>query len=85
MSYTLKLIDKEIPLSDQEGEVVKQVLQTGGTKWLELGKDLINTAQVMGVYWYEESKKFKALPMPTEKEQVNRGKVLEMIREKLNY
>lgn len=86
MSYTLKLIDKEISLSDSEGQTIKTVLQRGNTKWLELGEDLINTSQVMGVYYSKEPEKFKRIEAPVTKIEIeNRVKTLAMIRQKLNY
>ena len=58
MSYILKTIDREIELSDSQGEDVKKLLLEGRTEWLKLGQSLIKISQIMAVYFNEPSNFF---------------------------
>lgn len=84
-NYTLKLIGKELTLQEDEALVLKQALIKGNApKYIEIGDDLINTSQIMGIFAGDDVSQIKQLqevPM-TEEQKENRRKVLEEMRKK---
>jgi hypothetical protein len=88
MKYSLNLIgNKNLTLTEDEALLVMEKLGEGTTKWLNLGNCMVNVNQITSVMPMEEiERKIFLLEKPiTPEEVVNRQKVLEKIREKLNW